>query len=114
MAILSIDSRSISHLESQDFMVLLDKFKVETEFFQFVASHLYEIYPTLLKYAEYTPLDLIGEPLWADLTGLAQRQAIFCLKHLATLPDSPLIDVSSPGCGLTTFEIAFTSTQTLS
>lgn len=95
-------------------MVLLGKFKVESGLLELVEFEFNEIQPHLLKNVEYTPQDLIGEPLWADLTGLAQRQAIFCLKHLATQPNSPLIDVSGPGCGLTAFEIAFTSTQTLS
>lgn len=113
MSILSINSGRNQHDDSDatvadeavnpnDTMVLLDKFKVETEFFELVESEFYEIYPLLLEDAEYTPLDLIGEPLWADLTEIAQRQAIHCLKHLATLPGARLIDVS---CGTTSFQI---------
>lgn len=114
MAILSINTRSNRHDDNVDTMsddsmnpngtmVLLGKFKVETDFFELVEFAFNEIYPFLLAHAEYTPVDLIGEPLWVDLSGIAQRQAIHCLKHLATLPDARLIDVS---CGTTSFQIA--------
>jgi hypothetical protein len=88
-----------------DVMILLDKFKVETGFFELVEFEFSEIYPLLLEDTEYSPRDLIGEPLWNDLTSLAQRQAIHCLRHLATLDDAPLIDVSCPCCSTTSFEI---------
>lgn len=125
MAILSISQSSFHHgvavdnmdddaVKPNGTMVLLGKVKVESGFFELVEFEFNEIYPHLLENAGYTPQDLIGEPLWADLTGLAQRQAIFCLKHLATLPDSPLVDVSGPRCGSASFQIAFTSTQNLS
>lgn len=125
MSILTINSGSNHHDDSgatvadkaanpNATMVLLGKFKVESGLLELVEFEFNEIQPHLLKNVEYTPQDLIGEPLWADLTGLAQRQAIFCLRHLATLADSPLIELSGPCCDLTTFEIAFTSTQTLS
>jgi hypothetical protein len=87
-------------------MIVLDKFKVETEFFELVELEFGEIYPFLLEDAEYSPQDLVGEPLWNDLTSLAQRQAISCLKHLATMPGVPLIDVSCPCCGTSSFQIA--------
>lgn len=117
MAILSINTHSSHHNDSVDTefddpmnpngtMVLLDKFKVETDFFELVEFEFNEIYPFLLAHAEYTPVDLIGEPLWVDLSGLAQRQAIHCLKHLATLPDAGLIDVSCPDSGTTSFQVA--------
>lgn len=64
-----------------------------------------EIHPFLLEHTEYLPQDLIGEPLWADLTGIAQRKAIFCLKHLARMDDVPLVDVSLPVFGTSVFEI---------
>lgn len=125
MAILSINQSSFHHgvaVDNMDddavnpngTMVLLGKVKVESGFFELVEFKFNEILPNLLENAGYTPQDLIGEPLWADLTGLAQRHAIFCLKHLATLPDAALIDMSSPGCSSTSFQVAFTSTQTLS
>ena len=99
---------------AHDTMILLDKFKVDTEFFELVESRFEEIYPALLAHVDYTPVDLIGEPLWADLTGLAQRQAVHCLSHLATLAGARLFEHSPPGCGTTSFQIAFTSTQSLS
>lgn len=88
-----------------DTMVLLDKFVVDTEFFDLVESEFQDIYPFLLEEVDYTPAELIGEPLWADLNALAQRQAIHCLQHLATLDDVPLFGVSCPCCGTTTFQI---------
>lgn len=92
-------------MTADDNMILLAKFKVETEFFELVESEFGEIYPFLLEDVAYTPQDLIGEPLWNDLTGLAQRQAIFCLKHLATMPDAPLVDVTCSDCGTSSFQI---------
>lgn len=117
MAILSINTRSNHHDDSVDTkfddpinpngtMVLLGKFKVETDFFELVEFEFNEIYPFLLAHAEYTPVDLIGVPLWVDLSGIAQRQAIHCLKHLATLPGARLIDVSGPGWDSASFEVA--------
>lgn len=88
-----------------DTMLLLDKFVVDTEFFDLVESEFQDIFPFLLVEVDYTPAELIGEPLWADLSALAQRQAIHCLQHLATLDDVPLCDVSCPCCGTTTFQI---------
>lgn len=88
-----------------DTMVLLDKFMVDTEFFDLVESEFQDIYPFLLAEVDYTPAELIGEPFWADMSALAQRQAIHCLQHLATLDDVPLCDVSCPCCGTTTFQI---------
>lgn len=92
-------------VKADDVMILLDRFKVETEFFELVESEFSEIYPYLLENVEYSPQDLIGEPLWNDLISLAQRQAIFCLKHLATLPDAPLVDVTCSDCGTSSFQI---------
>lgn len=116
MSILTINSPSNHHddnvstmadepMNPSDTMVLLGKFTVDTWLFESVESHFEEIYPFLLAQAEYTSVDLIGEPLWTGLTELAQRQAIHCLQHLATLDDVPLTDVSCPGCGTTSFEI---------
>lgn len=102
----SIEVQANDPVNADEVMILLDKFKVETEFFELVEFEFSEIYPFLLEDAEYSPQDLIGEPLWHDLTGLAQRQAISCLKHLATMPGVPLIDVSCSCCGTSSFQIA--------
>ena len=116
MSILTINSDCNQHddhavtmtddaVNPNDTMVLLDKYKVETDFFELVEFDFYEIYPLLLEDVTYTPAELIGEPLWADLSALAQRQAIHCLQHLATLEDCPLIDVSCPCCCTTSFQV---------
>ncbi len=102
----SIEGQSKDPMATDKVMIVLDKFKVETEFFELVELEFGEIYPFLLEDAEYSPQDLVGEPLWNDLTSLAQRQAISCLKHLATMPGVPLIDVSCPCCGTSSFQIA--------
>jgi hypothetical protein len=101
----SIEVQSKDPMPADEVMIVLNKFKVETEFFELVESEFSEIYPFLLEDAEYSPQDLVGEPLWNDLTSLAQRQAISCLKHLATMPGVPLIDVSCPCCGTSSFQI---------
>ena len=103
---ISVAIKSDNPVAPSDVMILLNKVKVETEFFELVEFEFSEIYPFLLEHAEYSPQDLIGEPLWNDLTGLAQRQAIFCLKHLASLPDVPLVDVTCSDCGTSSFQIA--------
>ena len=107
-SILQIRSAEVDprHARTQeDMMVLLGKVKVEVGFFEMVEFAFNEIYPYLLDNVEYTPQDLIGEPLWADWTDIAQRQAIFSLKHLAQMDDVPLIDISCPACGASVFEI---------
>jgi hypothetical protein len=95
----SIEGQSKDPMATDKVMIVLDKFKVETEFFELVELEFGEIYPFLLEDAEYSPQDLVGEPLWNDLTSLAQRQAISCLKHLATLPGARLTDLAN-GCFL--------------
>lgn len=87
-----------------EFMILLDKFKIETGFYELIKSAMTEIQPFLLPHVEYSPIELIGEPLWADLTSIAQRQGVLCLKHLATLPNASLLDES--GCGISSFQLA--------
>lgn len=90
---------------TDDTMIVLGKFKVHTGLFETVQSSVDAIYPCLIAGVDYTPVDLIGEPLWDDLTGIAQRQAIHCLQHLATLPGSRLDHESSTDFGRTSFQI---------
>jgi len=87
-------------------MVLLDKFKVDTGYFEIVESRFSDIYPFLLEDIEYTAQDLIGEDLWADQTGIGQRHAVLCLKHLAQQPGARLIDRSCLDFRKSGFQIA--------
>lgn len=86
-------------------MILLDKFKVNTGYFDLVESCASDIVPFLLEGTEYSAEDLVGAELWAGLTGFGQRQAHLCLKHMATLPGARLIDLASVDCRKTGFQI---------
>lgn len=86
-------------------MILLGKFKVETEYFEIIESRVSDISPFLLEEIDYTAQDLVGEDLWTELTGFGQRQAVLCLQHLASLPGAGLTDVPSAGGGATSFQI---------
>jgi hypothetical protein len=88
-----------------DFMIALGKFKIDTGYFELIESKFEDIYPVLLEDVAYTPEELCGEELWADLTGGGQRQAVFCLRHMAQSDDYPLIEIPSQDCGSTTFQV---------
>jgi hypothetical protein len=89
----------------QEFMVVLDKFRVETLYFELIESLFQDIYPALLEDVDYTAQELCGEELWADLTSGGKREAIFCLRHLARQDDVPLVEVTCADCGTTQFQI---------
>jgi hypothetical protein len=86
-------------------VLLLDKYTVEGHFLDDVEGQLIDIYPSLLEEADYSPAEIVGETFWANLTNLGQRIAILCLKHLATEPDVPLVDVTCECCGKTSFQV---------
>jgi hypothetical protein len=93
--------------EAQDMELvhLLDKYTVEAHFLHDVEGQLFDIYPSLLEEVDYSPAEIVGETFWANLTNLGQRIALLCLKHLATEPDVPLVDVTCSCCGKTSFSI---------
>ena len=91
---------------------LLGKFRVATWFYEMFESRVNDILPFLLEGVAYKPIELIGEDLWADITSLGQRQAVLCLKHIATLPSSLLREVEFSGSDLTTFELNVSSNAT--
>ena len=91
--------------QGKQLVILLDKYTVEADFFDEVESQFCEIYPSLLDDVDYTPAELVGELFWANLTDLGKRVAILCLKHLATEPDVPLVDLTCVDCGITRFAI---------
>lgn len=113
MTILTTNSRGTSPMHSQDTVIVLDKFKVDTWLYESVQARLNEILPYLLKDRDYTWQELLGEDFLADMA-MPRNLATLCLKHLAALPDAALIDQSYPGCGTTSFQVAFTSTTNLS
>jgi hypothetical protein len=91
-------------------MVVARKLKVHPDFYEVVDGNFEEILPFLLETAEYSPVDLLGEPLWTELTSVGQRQAIFCLRHMATLPGARLLELPSPG-GVSSFQIVAQPTR---
>lgn len=102
---LSAHERNLAGINSDiEVMILSGKFKVETGYFEIIESRVKEILPFLLEGMAYTPLELIGEDLWADLTSFGQRQAVLCVKHLAMMPGAPLQEVEFSGSGLSTFQ----------
>jgi len=86
-------------------MIMLHKFKVDTGYFDLVESSFSDILPFLLEDTDYSAEELVGAELWAGLTGVGQRQAHLCLKHLATLPGTHLSDRSAVEYGKTGFQI---------
>lgn len=114
MAILTINSRRNCQPNSPDATgrsnqdgttILLGKFKVETEYFEIIENRFSDIAPLLLAEIDYTAQDLVGQDMWTELTGFGQRQAVLCLQHMATAPGAGLTDMSSTGCGTTSFQI---------
>jgi hypothetical protein len=89
--------------QEAELVILLDKYIVEADFLDEVAGQFYEIYPSLLDDVDYSPAEIVGELFWANLTDLGQRIALLCLKHLATEPEVPLVDLTCESCGITSF-----------
>ena len=104
MAILTINSGSTGPMHSDDFMIVLDKFKVDAWLFESVQAHFNEILPYLLNDREYTWQELLGEDFGADLA-VPRHLHLLCLKHLAQQPDSQLTVMTLTGCDTTFFEI---------
>ena len=107
-------SKGLKSMESQavgvegqasELVIVLDKYTVEEDFFDAVEEQFSEIYSSLLDDVDYTPAEVVGELFWANLTDLGKRVAILCLKHLATEPDVPLVDLTCVDCGITRFAI---------
>jgi len=113
MSILTINTNASRPMHTDDTMIVLGKFKVDSWLFESVQSHLDAILPHLLKGHDYTAQELLGEDFMADMA-MPRHLATLCLKHLATLPDAALTEQSYPGCGTTSFQVALTSTQSLS
>ena len=90
-------------------MVLLGKFTVHPQFFETIESCVTDILPFLLEGVAYTPLELVGEALWSDISSLGQRQATLCVKHMTTMPGAALREVARTGSDLTMFEITATA-----
>jgi hypothetical protein len=88
-----------------EYTVVLEKYAVDSMLFELVEEKFNDILPRLLEGVEYTPEELIGYEWWTELTILSQRQAHLCLKHMATMPDSRLIDMAIESSNKTTFRI---------
>ena len=88
-----------------EYIVVLDKYAVDSMLFELVEEKFNDILPCLLEGVEYTPEELIGYEWWTELTNLSQRQAHLCLKHMATMPGTRLTDMASVKTSKTTFRI---------
>ena len=88
-----------------EYTVVLDKYAVDSMLFELVEEKFNDILPCLLEGVDYTPEELIGYEWWTELTNLSQRQAHFCLKHMATMPGTRLTDMANASCNKTTFRI---------
>jgi hypothetical protein len=97
-------------LDEPTTIVLMDKVKVAIDNYELVEYEFTQFLPYLLPNAVYTPMDLIGEPVWAELSTVGQRQAIYCLQHMATLPNAQLLELPSLG-GVSRFEIVAQPTR---
>ena len=87
---------------------LLDRYLVQTGFFEAVESNFCAIYPHLLPDADYTPQDLYGDARWCALPEHEQRLVVICLRHLASIDDVPLVEVSYARSGPILFRIPAT------
>ena len=85
------------------YMVVLDMVRVEIELYHMVETLFSDLYPSLIAGAVCSPEDLIGEAVWAELGGVSQRHAIYCLTHLAQGSDAQMIHFTSGGISF--FEI---------
>ena len=92
-------------MHSQDFTLVLNKFKIDTWLVESVKSDVDAILPYLLQDRDYKWQELLGEDYLADMI-MPRHLATLCLKHLATLPDAALIDRSYPGCDTSFFQVA--------
>jgi hypothetical protein len=88
---------------------LLDKYLVQTGFFEAVENNFCAIYPHLLPDADYTPRDLYGDARWCALPEHEQRLVVICLRHLASIDDVPLVEVSFAQRGAILFRIPATA-----
>ena len=100
---------SSTRVSDAETMILLGKFTVHPQFFETIEWRVTDILPFLLKGVAYTPLELVGEDLWNDITSLGQRQATLCLRHMARMPGAALRAVAHSGSDLTMFEISATA-----
>ena len=88
-----------------EYAVVLDKFAVDTNLLYIVTANYNEILPCLLEGREYTAEELMGAEFWADMPSFAQRQAHLCLKHMARMPGTRLVDMAIESINKTTFRI---------
>ena len=98
-------SRAIDAAMVFDSMILSDKFRVRTDFYESVKQQFNEIYPALLQGECYYARDLCGEAFLAELTSADQRMATLCFRHLAQQPGSRLIDCTCTDSIHSCFEI---------
>jgi len=103
-----VQEMAVAPIEDKDteLVFLLGKYTVEAHFLADIDRKFCEIYSSLVDDVSYTPAEIVGEMFWANLTAMGKRLAILCLKHLATGPDVPLVDLNCTNCGITSFAVA--------
>ena len=83
--------------------LILDKYLVDESFYDHVKEQFQEIYPFLMIEDVFSPMELVGERFWFNLTPWGKRAAILCLKDYAMFNSSPLLDVTDEGSELSCF-----------
>ena len=76
--------------DDEDFMVVLDKFKIERGVYEAIESSFDAMYSNLMEGVEYLPEELVGgyalDEYYDRLDG--RMKTFLCLKHMAALPNA--------------------------
>ncbi len=92
--------------DSQVTVLILDKYSVDSAFYDQVKEQVLEILPALMIENVFSPMELVGETFWFNLTDWGKRAAILCLKDYAMFNNSLLVDVTDDGSELSCFMLA--------
>lgn len=85
-------------------LLILNKYIVDEAFYDTVLNKYLEIRPALMIEKEFSPMELVGETFWVNLTDWGKRAAILCLKNYALLNSSSLKDITIEGSEASRFE----------
>lgn len=95
----------VKEIDSSEYTLVQKKFLVDSNLLYLVTVSFSEILPCLLEDHDYTSEELIGAEFWANMPSIERRKAHLCLKHIATMPGTRLIDVANEKCNKATFRI---------
>lgn len=90
-----------------NYPVLGGRYVVYEEIYTTVQESVDEVLTCLVPGVDYEADELIGHSLWDDMTPTGKREMLISLKHLASLPNSPLklSDSGVRGKGRTLFQL---------